>query len=145
VRLLNVFGALSLITTVALATGCSQTSSFTIPKGVTTTGTTNFGPVQTGVNNILVSWAASHASSVNKAGGGYRVYYSLNSGFSTSGALYVDVPYVSGATAPTSASIPNVGDGKYYIKIVAYSSLVGPSGGTESASGTSVETSVTVP
>ncbi|OHD70466.1 MAG: hypothetical protein A2W19_08740 [Spirochaetes bacterium RBG_16_49_21] len=78
--------------------------------------------------NCLISWNANREKAVNSSGGGYRLYYSKNSHFQISDAdvQMIDVPYVSGSTAPTSKSV-NFGEGNWYIRIVAYSSLNGES------------------
>ena len=72
-------------------------------------------------NKLIISWSANHEKLVNSAGGGYKVYYSTDPTFSVSNAPFIDVPYVSGATAPTSVVFPL--SGTYYIKVVAYSTL----------------------
>ncbi len=84
-----------------------------------------------------VSWTANREKAVNSLGGGYRVYYGQTSGFSIATAQFINVPYVSGGVAPTSVAIKNFFPGKYYFKIVAYSTL-----GTSSASD---ETSMVIP
>jgi titin len=85
--------------------------------------------------SIQVSWNASLATAVNRPGGGYKVYYSTNSGFNPGdgGVTEIDVPYSSGVLAPTSVVI-SVSPGTYYIRIVAYSALntPGTSGGSTS-------------
>ncbi len=96
-----------------------------------------------GGTNVQVSWAANHEAAVNKAGGGYRVYYSKSPGFDVGGANSVNVPYQSGAATPTSAKL-NLSSGTYYIKVVAFSALVGP-GGAPSTSAPSAEVSLVVP
>lgn len=88
--------------------------------------------------NVRVSWTANREAAVNRAGGGYRVYYGTVAGFSISTAPFVDVPYAGGATAPTSAGL-SLPPGTHFIKVVAYSSL-NPSG-----SEPSTEVTVTVP
>jgi hypothetical protein len=81
--------------------------------------------------DVLATWSPNHEKLVNQPGGGYRVYYSPCPGFSIEGAPYVDAPYASGASAPTSATLPALASGiTYYLKIVAYSAL-----STSSASG----------
>jgi hypothetical protein len=71
-----------------------------------------------------VSWTANREADVNTSGGGYNVYYSTQSGFSIVGASYVNVPYVSGASSPTSAVISGLSSSTtYYIEVVAYSSF----------------------
>ncbi len=96
-----------------------------------------------GGTNVQVSWAANREAAVNKAGGGYKVYYSKTPGFGIGGANSVSVPFQSGPAAPTSTKL-NVSSGTYYIKVVAYSALVGPSGGP-STSAPSAEVSLVVP
>lgn len=86
----------------------------------------------------LISWDANREFSVNSPGGGYRVYYSTNPGFDISTANIVDVPFVSGPTAPTSIVIP-LSSGTYYIKVVAYSTL------NSAGSQPSQESSIDVP
>jgi hypothetical protein len=76
-----------------------------------------------------VSWEANRERSVNSAGGGYRVFYSATSGFNIANAQSVNVPYISGGKSPTSVNVTNLSKGKYYFKVVAYSSL-----GTSAAS-----------
>jgi hypothetical protein len=95
--------------------------------------------------NVAVSWNANRERAVNSAGGGYRVYYGKIPGFSISGAASVEVPYVSGATAPTGTSINGLAPGTYYFKVVAYSALIPPQGGTGSASQPTSEFSLTLP
>ena len=94
---------------------------------------------------IQVTWTANRENAVNKSGGGYRVYYSRTSGFSISGATYVDVPYVSGASTPVTVTLSNLLKGNYYIKVVAYSSLNSPGETSGTTSSPSAETSITVP
>lgn len=89
-------------------------------------------------STVAVSWDANRESGVNSAGGGYKVYHSTTSGFSISGASFVDVPYVTGPNAPTSTTL-SLASGTHYIKVVAYSA-VNPSGSAASA-----QIAVTVP
>lgn len=69
-----------------------------------------------------ISWTANRESGVNSSGGGYKVYYSKSYLFDASSTESVDVPYVSGATAPTTTDI-ELSEGFYYIKVVAYSAI----------------------
>lgn len=87
---------------------------------------------------ISVSWTANRERAVNAPGGGYRVYYATVAGFNVANAAFVDVPYVSGANAPTATALPLFA-GTYFIKVVAYSAL-NPGGSAPSA-----EIAVTVP
>jgi len=91
--------------------GCGSGSgeSFTAPRSVT------------------VSWASSPETAVNSAGGGYRVYYSTDPNFVPHGAPAAVVPY-AGAAAPSATLSLSVGT--YYVRVVAYSSLPVPGGGT---------------
>lgn len=100
----------------------------------------------TTVQTISLSWNANRETAVNSAGGGYTVYYSTASGFSIgdTGVTTVDVPYVSGAQAPTSTAITLVSS-TYYFKIVAYSALNPPGGSSGSQSQLSTEVTIAVP
>jgi hypothetical protein len=80
--------------------------------------------------SVQVSWTANREKGVNAPGGGYKVYYSSVSGFDIATAAVVDVPYIGGPAAPTSAAI-NLSSGTYYFKVVGYSLL--NSGGAPSA------------
>jgi predicted phage tail protein len=93
--------------------------------------------------SIQVSWNASLATAVNRSGGGYKVYYSTNSGFNPGdgGVTEIDVPYSSGVLAPTSVVI-SVSPGTYYIRIVAYSALNAP--GTLGGSTSTVTPQITL-
>jgi hypothetical protein len=93
-------------------------------------------PLTTASGNIRISWNENPETAVNRSGGGYSVYYSPNSGFNPgdSGVMVIDVPWVSGASAPTSVVTP-LNPGIYYIRVAAYSSLnpPGSSGGSSSS------------
>jgi hypothetical protein len=88
--------------------------------------------------SVQVSWNANREAAVNRPGGGYRVYHSRSSGFDIATASFVDVPYSSGATAPTTASL-TLSSGDNFIRVVAYSDL-NPNGSDPSG-----EITVTVP
>lgn len=93
------------------------------------------------VSEVNISWNKNLEAAVNRNGGGYKVYYSLNSGFTTddAGVVEIDVPYISGDLSPTSAQIkPLPASGTYYLRIAAYSALNNPelSGGSISAATT---------
>jgi hypothetical protein len=94
---------------------------------------------------IRVNWTANPEVDVNTTGGGYRVYYAKSPNVSTSSGTFVNVPYVSGATAPTTALLSGLTVGTYYVKVVAYSAYnpQGISGGNSSAG--SSEVSISVP
>jgi hypothetical protein len=94
---------------------------------------------------LLINWNANHEKAVNSAGGGYKIYYSKSSGFDVSTAAMVNVPYVSGGTAPTSKQITDLAAGTYYFKVVAYSALNPPGGTSGSLSSPSTEIAATVP
>lgn len=87
---------------------------------------------------VQVSWSANREAAVNRAGGGYKVYYSTTPGFDIATASVVDVPYASGATAPISTTL-TLASGTYYVKVVAYSVL------NAAGSQPSTELSVNVP
>jgi hypothetical protein len=94
---------------------------------------------------VEVSWTANHEKAVNMAGGGYRVYYGRTSGFDISTASFVDVPYVSGATAPVVKNFSNLLNGTTYFKVVAYSSFNAPGSTSGSVSLPSNAFSVSLP
>jgi len=98
-----------------------------------------------GPYSILVSWTANREKAVNKTGGGYLVYYSTSTPVNTSTASNVNVPYVSGATSPTSVTVTGLSCGTWHFRVVAYSALY-PSGSVStSRSADSSEVTVTVP
>lgn len=76
--------------------------------------------------SVRLSWTANRDRLVNTTGGGYRVYYATASGRALADMTMVDVPYVSGATAPTSVTIPNLNTYSprvLYFRVVAYTAL----------------------
>jgi hypothetical protein len=94
--------------------------------------------------SFQVSWTANRESAVNREGGGYRVYYSTQSNFDLSQTTYVDVPYVSGSSAPTSATVSGLDPGTYHIKVVAYSAL-DAGGASTHLSNPSTDVSISLP
>lgn len=79
-------------------------------------------PTPSGSLSVTVSWDKNREVGVNSAGGGYRVYYANSPNVSTaSNSNVVQVPYVSGPSAPITATISNLPAGDWYIKVVAYS------------------------
>lgn len=129
---------LALILFLALSACTSEKSP---PNSPPSTGT---GGSPTSVK-IRINWAANPEVDVNTTGGGYRVYYAKSPNVSTSSGTYVNVPYVSGVTAPTTALLSGLTVGTYYVKVVAYSAYnpQGISGGNQSLG--SSETSISVP
>jgi hypothetical protein len=95
-------------------------------------------------SNVSVSWTANLEKAVNTTGGGYVVAYSQNPSADYAEADKVTVPYISGPTAPVTATI-NIPPGTYYIKIYAFSALNPPGGSAGSLSGASVASIITVP
>jgi hypothetical protein len=71
---------------------------------------------------VQLDWTANREAAVNRAGGGYRIYYSTVQGFALADATMVDVPYQAGDQAPTSAAL-ELEPGTYYFRITAYSGL----------------------
>jgi hypothetical protein len=120
----------SAIYTATITTGAQDLSGNGIATDVGWSLTTASG-------NIQISWDENPETAVNRAGGGYKVYYSSISGFNPGDASVTEiiVPYVSGASAPTSVVTP-LSPGIYYIRIAAYSALnpPGSSGGGSSSS-----------
>lgn len=104
-----------------------------------------------GKRTVNISWDANREAAVNTTGGGYKVYYSTNSGFDITdpGVTEVDVPYAGGASAPTTVAV-QLDRTRYYIRVVAYSDLSAPwsSGGIcgePSCSEPSAEYTILVP
>lgn len=98
-----------------------------------------------GPYSILVSWSANREKAVNTTGGGYLVYYSTTTPVNTSTAASIAVPYVSGATAPTSKTITGLTCGTWHFRVVAYSALHPSGSAANSRSADSSEVNVTVP
>lgn len=109
------------------------------PKLQTTASDPNFVR-----SNVSVSWAANLEKAVNTTGGGYVVAYSQSPSAGYDEADKLTVPYVSGPTAPVTATI-NIPPGTYYIKIYAFSALNAPGSSTGSLSNASVASIITVP
>jgi len=95
--------------------------------------------------SVQLSWNANREKSVNKLGGGYRIYYSRINNFDPSTASYYDVPYVSGPTTPVNKVLTNLLIGTTYFKVVAYSNLNAPGSTTGSVSEISDQFSITLP
>jgi hypothetical protein len=85
---------------------------------------------------VTISWLPNHESGVNRAGGGYRV--------SISGQPAIDVPWVSGTAAPTSADV-TLFTGSYTVTVAAYAALDDQGGRTGSQSAPSQALTVVVP
>jgi hypothetical protein len=84
---------------------------------------------------VTISWTQNRETGVNKAGGGYRI------GINTQAP--VDVPYVSGPTAPTSTTL-TLQPGSYTVTVVAYAALDAQGGATGSVSAPSTPFTLTV-
>ncbi|HLP97226.1 MAG TPA: hypothetical protein VK149_02150 [Sideroxyarcus sp.] len=74
-------------------------------------------------HTVNISWTANREAAVNTTGGGYTV--------AISGQTPINVPYVSGAAAPTSTSA-TLANGSYSVTVTAYSAL-NPTGNVSSA------------
>lgn len=103
-------------------------------------------PQQIIVRTVNIFWNANLETAVNAAGGGYKVYYSTNSGFNITdaGVSVVDVPFVAQPSAPTNVSL-QLPSGQYYFRVVAYSALTPPWGSGGSTSAPSAQISLVVP
>jgi hypothetical protein len=86
--------------------------------------------------SVTISWAPNRETGVNMAGGGYRL--------SISGQPTIDVPWVSGTTAPTSKNV-SLASGSYTVTVVAYAALDENGKSTGSASKPSAPYTLTVP
>jgi hypothetical protein len=134
------FGRMLICAVAVLLTACSSEKS--APKSVNSGTPPAAAPTSV---KIRVNWTANPEVDVNTTGGGYRVYYSKSPNVSISSGTFVNVPYVSGPTAPTTALLSGLTVGTYYVKVVAYSAY-NPQGiiGGNSSTGSS-EVSLSVP
>jgi hypothetical protein len=87
-------------------------------------------------HTVTLAWAPNHEKGVNSAGGGYRV--------SISGQPTINVPYVSGPTAPTSA-VTTLQTGTYTVTVTAFAALDAQGSSAGSASAPSQSIIVNVP
>jgi hypothetical protein len=87
--------------------------------------------------DVTISWTASHEKGVNSANGGYQV--------SISGVPTINVPYVSGPTAPTSIFMPQMTPGTYSVTVRAFAALDPQGGGTQTFSAASQTLNLNVP
>lgn len=104
-------------------------------SGCTATG----GPPR----DAIVRWTASPEPEVNAPGGGYTVYYSQTKDFAYADAASVVVSYVSGPETATSALLPQLTSGIWYVKVVARSTM--PNGFGLTSQSPAGETTVVVP
>jgi len=94
-------------------------------------------PAPTPTSHVVdISWTANREAAVNRAGGGYIV--------AISGQAAINVPYVSGAAAPTTTSVTLM-SGTYSATVTAYSALIPPGGGSGSTSLPSSTLTISVP
>ena len=93
--------------------------------------------------DVVVRWAASPETEVNAPGGGYTVYYSQKANFDFAEANSVAVNYVSGSATMTSATLPKLTSGTWYVKVVARSTM--PNGFGFTSQSPAAETTVVVP
>jgi hypothetical protein len=89
-----------------------------------------------GPRTVTLSWAPNHEAGVNSAGGGYRV--------SISGQPMINVPFVSGPTAPTS-TVTILQTGTYTVTVTAFAALDAQGTLTGSVSAPSQSLTVNVP
>ena len=93
-------------------------------------------PTPVTTHSVTLTWAPNHESGVNSAGGGYQV--------SISGQPMINVPYVSGPTATTSATT-SLQTGSYVVTVRAYAALDPQGGRAGSQSAPSQSLTVIVP
>jgi ABC-type glycerol-3-phosphate transport system substrate-binding protein len=87
-------------------------------------------------HTITLAWAPNHEKGVNSTGGGYQV--------SISGQPTINVPFVSGPTAPTS-TVTTLPMGTYTVTVRAYAALDTQGGSAGSFSAPSQSIIVNVP
>lgn len=93
-------------------------------------------PLTSTSHAVTISWTANLETAVNSPGGGYTV--------AISGQSPINVPYVSGPTAPTM-TITNLMSGNYSVTVTAYSALNPPGGSSGSTSAPSSAFNFSVP
>lgn len=76
---------------------------------------------------VTLRWSANRERAVNSRGGGYLLYLSPLPGLDAADprVSVVEVPYVQGAAAPTSANLP-LSAGTHYVRIAAYGRALAP-------------------
>ncbi|MBI3558270.1 MAG: hypothetical protein HY074_18540 [Deltaproteobacteria bacterium] len=97
--------------------------------------------------NLVINWQANNETAVNRAGGGYLVYYAATSGQNLLTTPSITIPYVSGPKAPTTATITGLtihSPSRVFIRVVAFSALATRAGPT-AASAPSSELTIVVP
>src|SRR5437762_481109 len=87
-------------------------------------------------HTVTVAWAPNHEKGVNSTGGGYEV--------SISGQPTINVPYVSGPTAPTS-TVTTLSTGTYTATVRGYATLDAQGGSAGRFSAPSQSIIVNVP
>lgn len=134
----------------SVSSGVAKSATVTADTTYTLTVTNPAGSVTSSVTvvtakTVNISWLKNPETAVNRSGGGYKVYYSSTSGFNITdaGVTEVDVPYVSGASAPISKLV-QFPPGTYYIRVVAYSGLNAPGTTGGSTSTVSPQTTLVV-
>ncbi|MBY0415530.1 MAG: hypothetical protein K2Q18_15260 [Bdellovibrionales bacterium] len=150
--------------TTLVATGNAVTSTVSLTTSALSIGTHNFYSKTTNVigtstcsssllaytylgaaPSVEIAWTANKEKAVNTTGGGYKIYYSKTTPVDITTSSFVDVPYVSGASAPVTKIISTLTAGMTYFKVVAYSALNAPGTSTGSKSLPSTQFSVSLP
>lgn len=93
--------------------------------------------------DVLVRWAPSTEPEVNAPGGGYTVFYSQTPNFALADAASVAVSYVSGPVTTTSAVLPKLTSGTWYVKVVARSTM--PNGFGQTSQSPAANITVVIP
>ena len=87
-------------------------------------------------HTVTLTWAPNHEKGVNSTSGGYQV--------SITGQPTINVPYVSGPSAPTS-TVTTLSTGTYTATVRAYAALDAQGGSSGSVSAPSQSIIVNVP
>ena len=90
-------------------------------------------------HTVSLTWNANHEKGVNSAGGGYNITFA---GYVVHAP--VNVPWASGATAPTSTSV-TLTTGTYTATVTGYAALDASGGATGSNSAASSSIYIVVP
>jgi hypothetical protein len=85
---------------------------------------------------VTLAWTPNHEKGVNSVGGGYKV--------SISGQPTINVPYLSGPSAPT-ATVTTLLTGTYTVTVTAFAALDAQGGSAGSLSAPSQSLVVNVP
>ncbi|MBI1860411.1 MAG: hypothetical protein HYR96_05790 [Deltaproteobacteria bacterium] len=94
-----------------------------------------------GTLEAKLQWGPNREATVNRTGGGYRLFYQTNPNVDTANSPFIEVPFFSGSQAPSTLALGGLAAGTYYFKLVAFGSLKG----VTNLSSESAEVSISLP